>query len=53
MIGTVTVAFPILRRSEDKITEIVEALKSGSKQVSNAVGVAIPAELKSIWKNAG
>jgi IclR family acetate operon transcriptional repressor len=52
IIGTLAVAVPISRQSEDKITEIVSALKSSSMQVSMALGGAIPVEIERIWENA-
>ena len=53
IIGTLAVAVPISRQSDDKIAEIVSALKSGSKQVSQALGGAVPQELERIWENDG
>ena len=52
IIGTLAVAVPISRQSDEKIAEIVNALKSSSSQISVALGGAIPAEMERIWENA-
>jgi IclR family acetate operon transcriptional repressor len=52
MVGTLSVALPITRLNDETRKNIISGLKSGSVNVSDALGGAMPDELIKVWNNA-
>jgi IclR family acetate operon transcriptional repressor len=52
MVGTLSVALPVSRMNEEMRKNIISGLRSGSANVSDALGGVIPDQLIKVWNDA-